>query len=72
VPGAALVRTPYRLQVSQLREDGSRVLSPVTGSARVVPCRASWRFAPDGPLGYLHGHRPVLSVRLRDARLLFG
>ncbi len=72
VPGAALVRTPYRLQVSQLREDGSPVLSRVTGSARVVPCHARWRFAPEGPLDFLAGHRPVLSVRLRDARLLFG
>jgi hypothetical protein len=71
-PAAAMVRTPYSARLSQLRADGTRVVTPTRGSARVVPCRASWRFAADGPLAFLHGRRPVLSVRLRDARLRFG
>jgi len=72
VPGAALVRTPYAVTVSQLREDGSSVVAPMVGSARVVPCRGSWRFDADGPLGFLRGRRPVVSLRLRDVRLRFG
>jgi hypothetical protein len=72
VPGAALVRTPYAVTVSQLREDGSSVVAPTVGSARVVPCRGSWRFDADGPLGFLRGRRPVVSLRLRDVRLRFG
>jgi Acetoacetate decarboxylase (ADC) len=69
---AAPVRAPCSVRLSQLRADGTRVVTAATGSARVVPCRASWRFAVDGPLGFLHGRRPVLSVGLRDARLRFG
>lgn len=33
---------------------------------------ATWTFAPDGPLGFLAGRRPFLSVRLSDASLRFG
>jgi hypothetical protein len=72
VPGAAIARTPYAVSASQVREDGAPVVTPMRGSARPVPCRAAWRFAEDGPLGYLHGRRPVLSLRLCDVRLRFG
>ncbi len=71
-PRAALVRTPFALSTSQQRDDGSTVVTPFGGSARGVPCRAVWRFDPDGPLAFLAGRRPVLSLLLRDARLHFG
>jgi acetoacetate decarboxylase len=71
-PGAALVRMPLSATTSQEREDGAVVVTPVRGSARAVPCLASWTFDPDGPLGYLSGRRPVTSLRLRDVRLTFG
>lgn len=72
VPGAALVRLPFAATLSQEREDGAVVETPWTGSARGLPCRASWTFEPDGPLAYLHGRRPLASFRLGDVRMLFG
>jgi Acetoacetate decarboxylase (ADC) len=72
LPAAALVRAPYALTASKVREDGSVVVTPMTGSARPVPCRASWTFDAAGPLAFLHGRRPFASMRLRDVRLRFG
>jgi acetoacetate decarboxylase len=71
-PGAALVRAPYSLTVSQEREDGSTVVTPLGGSARPVPCHGSWKLDAAGPLAFLHGRRPVASFRLHDVRLRFG
>jgi acetoacetate decarboxylase len=70
LPGAALVRAPFASAVAQQREDGSSVVTPFAGTARALPCHGSWVF--DGPLGFLRGHRPVVSLRLRDVRLRFG
>jgi hypothetical protein len=72
MPRAALVRTPFRASTSQLREDASAVVAPLAGSARAVPCRGAWTFDPDGPLGFLSGRRPLVSLRLSDTRLRFG
>ena len=72
LPRAAVLRTPYRSATSQQREDGSTVLAPLSGSARPVLCHAAWTFDAGGPLGFLHGRRPVLSLRLEDVRLRFG
>ncbi len=72
LPGAALVRTPFAATTSQEREDGTTVVTSLAGSARVLPCHGSWTFAPDGPLGFLTGHRRLASFRLRDIRLRFG
>lgn len=65
-------RTPLRFSVSQRREDGTSVLARVSGSARSLPCLGSWDFAADGPLGWLRGRRPVLSLRLDGLRMRFG
>ena len=70
--GPALVRLPFALSTSQLREGGRHVVAPFAGSGRVGPCRAAWQFAPGGPLGFLVGRRPVASFHLREARLRFG
>lgn len=72
VPGAALVRWPFVAAADQERPDGSAVLTPLNGSARAVPCLGTWRFEPTGPLAFLHGRRPLMSLRLVDARLRFG
>lgn len=72
LPGAALVRAPFAATTSQQREDGTTVVTALAGSARVLPCRGSWTFDPDGPLGFLAGHRRLASFRLRDVRLRFG
>ena len=71
-PGAALLRTPFSSVTSQQREDGSVVVTPMRGSARSLPCLGSWDFDAQGPLGFLHGRRPVASFRLTDLRLTFG
>jgi acetoacetate decarboxylase len=72
VPAAALVRTPYAASARQTRADGGIVQTPMRGSARAVPAWATWDFVPDGPLAFLHGHRPLVSLRLHDVRLTFG
>lgn len=72
VPAAALVRMPIRGSTSQVREGGTTVVAPLSGSGRVVPCLGRWTFDADGPLGFLSGRRPLLSAHLLDVRLLFG
>jgi acetoacetate decarboxylase len=42
------------------------------GTARTLPCRGSWDFDAQGPLGFLHGRRPFTSFRLTDVDLTFG
>ena len=85
LPKAAVVRMPFATSTSQLRDPGTGepagpvegasdevVVSPFTGSHRGVPSRARWTFDASGPLGFLHGRRPVASFRLRDTKLNFG
>lgn len=42
------------------------------GSAKSMPCRGSWDFDPDGPLGWLHGRRRLASFRMSDFQMSFG
>ena len=72
LPGAAVLRVPFAITTSQVRDDGSTVVAPAAGSARPVPCRSTWDVPQQGPLGFLHGRRPVLSLALREVRLRFG
>ena len=72
LPGAAVLRTPYRAVTCQERADGAGVVTPLRGSARVVPCHAAWAFDADGPLWFLNGRRPLATLLLRDVRLQFG
>ena len=71
-PGAALLRTPFGATASQLRDSGAEVVTSIRGSARTLPALGSWDFAAAGPLGFLHGRRPVVSFRMSDVRLTFG
>ena len=72
LPGASLVRMPFKATTSQLREDGSEVVTPMTGSSKTLPALGTWDFAADGPLGFLHGQRPLASFRLTGLHLTFG
>ena len=77
LPGASLLRAPFHASTSQLRDDpstgpGHEVVTSMTGSSKTFPALASWDFAADGPLGFLHDRRPVASFRLTDLRLTFG
>ena len=70
-------RTPFRTATSQHRgphEPGPdrEVVAPMRGTARSLPCRAAWEFAPDGPLGWLAGKRPLASFRMADFAMSFG
>ena len=66
------LRTPFRFTVSQEREDGSRVVTPVSGTSRNVLVRGRWAFGADGPLAWLAGRTPVGSFRLGGFRMTFG
>jgi Acetoacetate decarboxylase (ADC) len=70
VPG--VVRTPFTSMTSQPREDGSVVVTKLSGSGKSLPCLGSWDFDRDGALGWLHGRKPIMSVRMTDLRLRFG
>jgi hypothetical protein len=64
-------RWPFGFSVTQLR--GERVLStPVRGRAGLRFGAAQWRPDPAGPLAYLSGRRPWLTLWLTDFRLVFG
>lgn len=64
-------RWPARFSVVQALGERTRT-TPVRARAAVALARADWRAAPDGPLAYLAGRRPLLTVALRDFRLTFG
>lgn len=63
--------TPVPLATAQLL-GGRRFVSRNTVFAHVHALRTTWRFAPDGPLGFLAGRTPLLSVALHDAAVVFG
>ena len=73
IPGAALVRAPFAAYTDQQRSDGTPVVTPLSGSARgLPPASARGASTPTDRSAFLHGRRPVLSLRLRDVRLRFG
>ncbi|MGN6251487.1 MAG: acetoacetate decarboxylase family protein [Marmoricola sp.] len=51
---------------------GGERTARITGSGRTLPARATWEFAPDGPLGWLAGRRSFASLRMCDFRMSFG
>jgi acetoacetate decarboxylase len=70
----AAVRLPFRGATWQppLVPGGEPGAATLRGSAKSLPCRARWEFAPDGPLGFLAGHRPWASFRMAGFRMSFG
>jgi hypothetical protein len=47
-------------------------VTPIRADGRVTTARASWRFDPSGPLGWLAPHKPVASMTTTDFRMRFG
>lgn len=69
----AAVRTPFRGGTWQPDLDGSgERTADLRGSAKSLPCRARWDFAPDGPLGWLAGRRRLASFRMAAFKMSFG
>ncbi|MCW2829740.1 MAG: acetoacetate decarboxylase, partial [Aeromicrobium sp.] len=64
-------RVPVALRIAQDR-DGTLVISPVTGRLRLGLARGHWSPAADGPISFLAGRRPLMTVAARPFRLLFG
>ncbi|MEO5653621.1 MAG: acetoacetate decarboxylase family protein [Marmoricola sp.] len=73
----ATFRTPFRggtrqqFPVGHARA-GAEVVAPLSGSARALPCRGSWDFDEQGPLAWLAGKRPLMSLRMADFAMSFG
>lgn len=69
---AALPLTwPLRYKIAQQAPEGLRE-SQVRATSRLALRSGSWQVEPSGPLGWLRGHRPLLSVDLRDFDMSFG
>lgn len=68
----AAPRVPFKGRTWQRRDTGEEVTASLTGSSRSLPCRGAWSFAADGPLGWLHGKRPLASFRMADFQMSFG
>jgi Acetoacetate decarboxylase (ADC) len=64
-------RWPFAFPVIQALGEGVR-RTPVRGRAGLGPAAVTWRPDPRGPLHYLAGRKPVLSVAVLDFRLRFG
>lgn len=63
------LRAPFRGRLWQPRGGGGGAVALVRGSGRGLPCLATWTFDPAGPLGWLAGRHPLVSLRLHDVRL---
>jgi acetoacetate decarboxylase len=70
----AALRTPFKGGTWQpeLPEGGGEKTAILKGSAKALPCRGSWDFAPDGPLAWLRDARPLASARMSGFRMSFG
>lgn len=68
-------RAPWRLPLAfRIAQDhvGRLLVSPVRGTIRPALVRACWRFEADGPLAFLAGREPVLSLAALPFHLVFG
>ncbi|WP_157412798.1 acetoacetate decarboxylase family protein [Aeromicrobium sp. Root236] len=64
-------RLPVGFRIAQDRA-GTLLVSPVSGRTRLGLATARWSLAADGPLGFLVGRKPLLTLVLRPFHLLFG
>lgn len=62
---------PLGFTIAQDR-GGILAVAPVRGRIRGGIGAASWSFSPDGPLAFLSGRRPLLTLAALPFRLLFG
>ncbi|WP_433617964.1 acetoacetate decarboxylase family protein [Dactylosporangium sp. CA-139114] len=66
-----LLRLPVRFRCTQVLHGRPRT-TPVRATARCGTAKVGWDFAPDGPLGFLAGRRPLVSLVAEDFRMSFG
>jgi hypothetical protein len=64
-------RWPVGFRVLQSLHSGPKT-SRVRASGRIAFDRSQWTVPAGGPLGFLAGRRPLLTVALREFRMLFG
>lgn len=62
---------PIGFRIAQERR-GALLVSPVSGRIRPGLAAGRWSFAADGPLAFLVGRKPVLTLAVRPFQLLFG
>lgn len=68
-------RLPWRLPLGfRIAQDraGTVLVSPVSGRIRWGQASARWSLAHDGPLGFLAGRKPLVTLACRPFHLLFG
>lgn len=68
-------RLPFRLPAvfsSAQDRGGNLLVTPVSGKVRAGLASARWSFAADGPIGFLAGRKPLLTLAIRPFRLIFG
>jgi len=63
------VPTGFRLAQDRA---GALVASPVRGRVRLGLTKGAWSFDLDGPLAFLSGRRPLLTIAIRPFHILFG
>ncbi len=68
-PGGPPAPVPLRLLLAQAR-GGEVVLTPARAAAVLAFGRARWRAS--GALAFLDGRKPLISLRLKGARMVFG
>jgi acetoacetate decarboxylase len=56
----------------ELPEGGGEKTATLQGSSKAAPCRGSWDFDANGPLGWLRGARQLASFRQAAFRMSFG
>ena len=64
-------RWPVRFSVAQAL-DGRAKVTPVRSRSRLGLSRARFAADPSGPLGFLAGRRPLLTLTVGDFRMRFG
>jgi hypothetical protein len=62
---------PIRFRIAQDRE-GALLVSPVRGRIRIGSTTGRWSFAADGPIGFLTGSKPLLTLAAKPFHLIFG
>ena len=66
-------RMPFSGRTRQPAVDGGPPRSgSFKGTAKALPCRGRWDFAPDSPLAWLRHQRQLASLRIADFRMLFN
>jgi hypothetical protein len=70
----AVPRLPFKGGTWQpeLPEGGGEKTATLQGSSKAAPCRGSWDFDANGPLGWLRGARQLASFRQAAFRMSFG